>query len=169
MTYNHNNSKSINFEYPNLMKNWANYGQVVANDKIFLLTFKEITEYVQNRGWDVTKTPSSKVTEKFGYSSNTKIPYYIYHPIHDIGKEYLEIVSDNPNSISMDTNPLDARGIAPAMHLKKDAIVKRVKEYDIYSVNESWITRTKSVKASDLNIGDIIEFGTHLGILLNGE
>ena len=163
MTYNHNNSKSINFEYPNLMKNWANYGQVVANDKIFLLTFKEITEYVQNRGWDVTKTPSSKVTEKFGYSSNTKLPYYIYHPIHDIGNERLEIVSDNPNSISMDTNPLDARGIAPAMHLKKDVIVKRVKEYDIYNINESWITRTKSVKASDLNIGDIIEFGTHLG------
>lgn len=163
MPYNHNNSKSMNFEYPGVLKNWANYGQVVANDKVFLLTYKEMAEYVQNRGWTVTKTPSLKVTEKFGYSQTTKLPYYIYHPIQNIGNEYLEIVSANDNAISMDTNAKDSRGLVPAIHLKKDYVVKRIKEYNIYSTTESYTVKTSNVKASDLNIGDIVEFGSHLG------
>ena len=163
MPYNHNNSKSMNFEYPNLFKNWNNYGKVVANDKIFLLTSKEVYEYVQNRGWEVTKNPSVAMAQKYGYTTTSTVAYNIYHPIHNIGNEYLQIVSSNKNSIALYTNAKYARGLAPALNLKPDANVKRIKEYNINSVNESWTTKTSTVKASDLNIGDIVEFGSHLG------
>lgn len=161
--YNHNNSKSINFEYPGYLKSYGNYGKVVANDKVFLLNFKELTEYVQNRGWSVVKTASSSMAKKYGYTTTSNVAYYVYHPIQNIGGEYLEIVSANPNAISMDTNAKNAQGLVPALHLKPTANVKRVKVYNTSSINESWTEKVSTVKANQLNIGDIVEFGSHLG------
>ena len=160
---NQNNSKSINFEYPNYLKNYNNYGRVVANDKVFLLTFKELAEYVQNRGWSVMRTASSSMAKKYGYTTTANVSYYVYHPIHNIGNEYLEIVSNNPNAISVDSYAMNAQGLVPALHLKPTASVKRIKEYNISSTSESWTERVTTVQAKNLNIGDIVEFGTHLG------
>lgn len=161
--YNHNNSKSINFEYPSYLKSYNDYGKVVANDKVFLLNFKELTEYVQNRGWAVMKKASPSMAKKYGYTTTSNVAYHIYHPIQNIGSEYFKMVSSNPNAVSVDTHAMMAQGLAPALNLKPTANVKRIKEYNINSTTESWTNRVTTVQAKNLNIGDIVEFGSHLG------
>ena len=160
---NHNDTISINFDFPNFLKNYAKYGQVVVNEKVFILNYKELAEYVQHRGWSIYKKPSTSAGKKYNKSASANLAYYVHNPVQDIGSEYLKIVSADEKKTSTTSYPNRAEGIAPALHLKPDASVKRLKAYNINSIDPSWTITNDTVKARQLNIGDIVEFGSHLG------
>ena len=158
-----NATPDVSFDVPNLLGDWNSLTMKKDNDKVFVLSPKEIIQYYQNRGWDIIKSVTPQVRQKFGLT----VTNYNYFTRSARSEGYIEsmlkINADRNNPIS-ECKPLEHNGVCPAMHLKLNQNVHLTKEYVQKSYNNfRWNNVDKMVKTQDLKIGDIITFGTYLG------
>lgn len=133
---------SLTYALPGLLQNYDNYYYKNEKDKVFLLNDYELYQYIQKRGWSLSKNLTETAKNKYSYYNNT-IEWFINAPTENIGNEYIRTVQNDNNS-TVNTNPKVAKGIVPALNLKPNAIID-------------------GKPASDLNIGDKILFGSYLG------
>ena len=158
-----NSTTYIPFNLPNFLGTWDGLAKKSYNDKIFILSAKEISSYYQDRGWSVMKEVTPQVRQKYGIT-NTIDFWLSRNSRTEITEEKVLTITNIESDPIIESTPNAIAGISPAMHLKPTTPVKRVKEYQLNNIGfHQWTERTTNLNASALNIGDIIEYGTYLG------
>lgn len=159
---NENTSSYIGFAIPSFTNSWANTAKQIINDKVFLLNPNEVLQYFQYRGWSVEKKLTSEAQQKHNYS-NSSLPWFVISArIETTDSEQMLRIRSDSNVIEQ-VAPNNNSGIVPALHLKPTAKITRIKRYETQNTKSfNWIDETSTLLASQLQIGDIIEFGTYL-------
>ncbi|NLZ34276.1 MAG: hypothetical protein GX889_05080 [Clostridiales bacterium] len=158
-----NHTKSIAFNIPDILGRWDGLSKKSFNDKVFVLSPKELIYYYQQRGWDVIKEVTPEVRQQYAITTT----FYNYHTRSARTEGYSERIygiTANSNSPIAEMLPSSSIGVSPAMHLKPNKTVKLIKKYNINNLDSfEWNNVNQTINTNDLNIGDIIEFGTYLG------
>lgn len=152
-----NNTSSFKFNSTSSYQNFNNIAAVRTVDKVFLLNYKEIIDFYEYRDWNPVKTISNAASKKFNLSAVTTKNWWILYPLHNIGNERSHVVTNNPNDVNAYASANSIQGVAPAIHIKPDYRVTKVHDYRTNT------TTSQTVNAGNLNIGDIIKFGTYMG------
>lgn len=140
--YSVNSTKSLTFDMSdNLPTNWRNFNYKTDNDKVYLLNTYEAYLYLQKRGFSLSKQVTNAVSGKYNYSGSQD--WYIQYPISVCGYDEEQFVNGNGTIQQSICNNLI--GVVPTINVKPSYIF------------------SDGRTASNLNIGDIVTFGRHLG------
>lgn len=130
----------------NINNVWKDVFYQTVNDKVFVLQTNELYEYVQKRGMSYKKELTDDARNKFNISSQ----YYTYGSTAVRSDEWAELIAAVDSSGRCTTlAPYNKIGVAPAVYIKPS------------------YTFSNGVKASDLKIGDNINFGKYDGYDIN--
>ena len=127
----------------NQVLNYKQYSHYVEKDKVYLASPFEIYWYMERRGFEIKKKPTTEAQNKH----NKRDQYLDWRltgtTIGESNSEYYYCTNGKGRFVITDANsPL---GIVPIVNIKPDYIMNN------------------GLKASDLSIGDTVEFGTYLG------
>lgn len=158
-----NPTKSLAFNIPNLNGYWNTLSKRNFNDKVFVLSPKELINYYQQRGWDILKEVTPEVRQKYSITTTTS-SYHTRAARTEGYSERILGITTNPNTQIAEILASSSIGVVPAMHLKPNKNVNVIKRYNINNNDKfEWIDVNEVSNTSNLNIGDIISFGTYLG------
>ena len=155
-------SSFIGFSMPKVLTNLNNIAFKQDNDKVFLLSGIELLEYYQQRNWDVVKSLTSVAKQKYSIVGDY-YEYFTRDSKTSVNTDVVNIITNTKEKVLSHTYGNYKSGIVPALHIKPDTNIKLIKKYSINDlVNSSWTDTNRTIKASSLEIGDIVEFGTYM-------
>ncbi len=137
--------ESLIFSAPGLLENWDKYSYQKVKDKVYLLNIYELYTFVQKRGYALEKKLTDAAREKYSYY-NENISYWINATSDSGNGDGIARVAENGITAYTSGGGLCApSGVVPVINLKPN-----------------WLLPNGKL-AKNLNIGEIVIFGRHLG------
>ena len=143
------NPGHLNTTIPTLMSSNANvalaykkYAHKTEIDKVYLLSAHEVYWYLNRRGFELKKIPTKEIQNKYKLNSKP-INWYLTGTTDGGGTEFQYAMMSN-GTYKLVSNAKKPYGIVPAIN-----------------INPAY-RFSNGLLASDLNIGDVIEFGRYL-------
>ena len=144
ISYPVNATKSLIFDMSdNLTTNWQNFYYKTDNDKVYLLNMYEVYLYLQKRGYSLSKQVTNAISNKYNY--NGLQGWYVQHPVSNVGFDNLYYIDANGGLEQDSYSGCNPYGVVPVINIKPSYVF------------------TDGRTASNLNIGDTVTFGKHLG------
>ncbi|MGH2331142.1 hypothetical protein [Thermoanaerobacter mathranii] len=107
-------TKSLTFSVPNLVSNGLKYRYQDVLDKVYILNTYELYVYVQQRGYNLSKSLMSAAKEKYSYYNST-IAYWLASSEVSPYGEYLHLINAS-GEISVTATPKSSLGVVPVIN-----------------------------------------------------
>lgn len=152
-----------------VIQNYDDAYYKLVEDKVFLLSVKEIKEYVYDRGWDFNRKPTQQAVDKSVYKDNrlNTILYWNYwlrtpgefeYPYTESGVRMLS--KDLPYEITWSHAYNSRVGVVPALYLDLSKI-----DFKVGSGSKVNPYKTEGIEIEeptpDYPIGQYVQFGTY--------